>query len=1634
MSIPCPKGRNPSGRPRRSGASGWSAPLALALAVVGATAFCGTARAEELYAVVSRTAAPGERALVEVKGPTAGAVELEAFRVEAPDDLLPTIDLSDGAALHRVVRPALAAARTRARRPPRSASASEASAGLPGYDGTLTFVVAASGTLRAPPPAGTGRPGLASALIEVPLPAAGLYVLEVSRGDLTTTVAALVSRIALVTKREPTGLLAFCVDRTTGQPIAEAKVEVRADRAVLSAGVTDGRGLLRLDGRFPATARVVARLADHLAVGDETYYPSGVLDRRVHVMTSQPAYRPGERVEVKGIVRASQDGALSIDPGAAQAHVSWLDSQGKELGATVTGVSSDLGTFATGLDLPTSALTGAGRVVVRFGAGATTDPRVYEAAFRIEAYRTPTFEVSVTRAAGAPPAVLPGAEAAFDVAGAYYAGGPLAGAAFSWTLTYHRATRDLFPTDELARLFFGTEREAFAPRTLASGASRLDAAGRARVAATSPELPEDGFLTLRVVATGPDRTVVAGSGTAGYASAPLTVALRTDRHLYGPEANARVVVRARRADGRPAAGRDAVVATSLVVERDVDARGGAAREGGREERILGTFPVVTNDGGEATIEVPLTEPGRYAVSVAVPRAPDEPAGPPAHAVVHVWVAGERADVGYAGDVLQVIADRDHYEVGDVARVLVLSPAGARPFLFTVEGARIESFDTIALPGREAHGAAAVVEVPVAPHHAPGVYLGVALVDHGHLLATTQLLRVPPTQRLLHPTVRIGKALLDPGETVPVAVAVADPQGRPVVGAEVAVAIVDEALHALYADPFPALAPFFHPLRRNDVRTGGPLDLSSVGFAFVPRPAKNEAVAEGRHGGAVGGSAAPTPPSLPPPGAPAGSEAGPPARSPLADAEAEESARGSPRDAVTRDERENADAPAPSLGAGPPKTGAGVEGPLATRTDFRSAVHWSPTLRTGEDGVASVGPVTFAESVTRWRISAHAVDAATRVGSSATTVRTVRQVLTRVTLPRFLRRDDRVSAPWIVQSHLDRDTDVDGIVTATGAELAGERTQRTPLPAGATRTRDVTLHAPRLGEATVRAEVRTPEAGDASAATIPVLPQGLASLRVVSGSVERGRLALPPLTLPPSAEPGTARLVVSVVPSVAQAVGAALPYLADYPYGCTEQTISRLVPVVVAKAARDAFGAPPSGRLSDLPEMVERGLARLRALQHEDGGFGWWETDATDAYMTAYVVHGLTRAALVMDDPAAARALIDRAVPRLRALYADSVARKAVDDPRAAFVAMALCDAGALDAVALPEASRLRSPLSVAFWLRVAVAKGAKDAAAHLAASLSGSAIRDAAGIRWGPEGDVPERGWTSDPVETTASAAGALLTFDPRHPDLDGAVRWLLAARAGGDHWQSTRDTAAAVAFLTRRAAATGDLGAGRRVELTLNGLRLAPVVVTRENAFGGVGRVVLSASELPKEAIHLEAESDGPCVVSAALHFRDTGPAIEATDAGFSVRRTIYLLAREERDGRPALVRRPLAETVPSGALLDVEVTVTCATAREFVMVTSPFVAGFEPEPEVEAAHGAPAAEKAHRLTFDDRAVFFATGLASGTHVFRHRVRAVHVGQFTALPASAELMYFPDVKGHGAGEAFEVSASGEPGDATEAR
>jgi uncharacterized protein YfaS (alpha-2-macroglobulin family) len=650
------------------------------------------------------------------------------------------------------------------------------------------------------------------------------------------------------------------------------------------------------------------------------------------------------------------------------------------------------------------------------------------------------------------------------------------------------------------------------------------------------------------------------------------------------------------------------------------------------------------------------------------------------------------------------------------------------------------------------------------------------------------------------------------------------------------------------------------------------------------------------------------------------------------------------------------------------------------------------------------------------------------------------VTVHLTPPRFIRATDGVDvAMWLrnltprpVQGTLEIELETPETPTWNKAPVA--------LPPSAPRFGTVPVATNRVGLVSVRATLRTDGGGDSERREFPVLPNGIEKSVGKTVELAEGTTTVA-LSVPKDAAPGSIACRVSVEPAFAEAVLAALPYLAAYPYGCTEQTMNRFVPVLAALEAVEALGVPRRGVAAQIPKMLDAGLSRLEALRHESGGFGWWPSDETDAGMTAIVVRGLTRAIPHLPEDSRAASMREAAAARLAAVVGEGAG---LDLPTLALCALALAEAERL-----PEGLRERvvkaaqdpgaSPLAQAYVLRALIVSQADRAAqAPFLTALERSAVREGRRGHWkaggsgGEVGGMPAR-WQEDDVETTAEVLGALAEagIEDDTGIFHGGAHWLLEARSGdGDRWASTRATAAAVAFLAARVAARGDLGEGTAVDVSLGGEPVGTASVTRDTLWTGGGIVTVPRNRLfPGQNVVLGLRSTAAGGTAAVtLSFFETGPAIEASDSGFKVTRRLFRLEPKKEDGRVTWTRVPVTETVPSGILLESELTITTPKSREYVMVLDPHAGGFEPEREVAMeVVGRAEATPAHVQRYDDRTGFFLSRMPAGTTVLRHLVRATHVGRFTWLPAQASLMYFPAVRGTSSGEALEVTETGSP-------
>src|SRR6185503_19095662 len=296
-----------------------------------------------------------------------------------------------------------------------------------------------------------------------------------------------------------------------------------------------------------------------------------------------------------------------------------------------------------------------------------------------------------------------------------------------------------------------------------------------------------------------------------------------------------------------------------------------------------------------------------------------------------------------------------------------------------------------------------------------------------------------------------------------------------------------------------------------------------------------------------------------------------------------------------------------------------------RKEFKDTAFWQPDVVTGGDGKATVS-FKLPDNLTTWRATARGVTADTRVGSVVQKTIARKDVIMRLEMPRFLTEGDTVTISGLVHNFLKSDKSTKISLELNGAQLLDPADATVTIRPNGEHRVDWRVQANTVGELTLLAKALTDTESDAVEMTMDIVPHGLKRTTGNTMTVtQKDADQTINLDVPGRADTQARSLRIEVSPSIAGALFGALDYLTSYPYGCTEQTMSSFLPnIVVAQALKDV----PSARIratNDLDKKVQRGMDRLYAYQHDDGGWGWWKDDKTDPFMTAYVVDGLTMA-------------------------------------------------------------------------------------------------------------------------------------------------------------------------------------------------------------------------------------------------------------------------------------------------------------------------------------------------------------------------------------------------------------------------
>jgi len=692
----------------------------------------------------------------------------------------------------------------------------------------------------------------------------------------------------------------------------------------------------------------------------------------------------------------------------------------------------------------------------------------------------------------------------------------------------------------------------------------------------------------------------------------------------------------------------------------------------------------------------------------------------------------------------------------------------------------------------------------------------------------------------------------------------------------------------------------------------------------------------------------------------------------------------------------------------PATGGDAAGTLRSR--FAATAVWSPGAVTNAAGVATV-KFTAPDNLTAYRVMAVAADRGYRFGAADQRFTVSKPLQLHQALPRFVALDDTTTAGVIVHN----ETGVAGTATVKlGADphlaVTGPTEQTVQLAKGARLPVLFALAGAQVGEATLAFTVTMNGESDGLEIKLPVQHPTPLREQVVASAASKEAASVS-IQLPADAIAGSGEVAISVDPDGLAGVEDGLAELIHYPYGCLEQTTSKMIPMLAVRDLADSL-AIDGLTGAKLDGFVTTAIAKIGRHQTPYGGFSLWPGGRPEAYYTAYALWGLHLAKQAgyrvdqsrIDDGLAYLRNDGKNPDASRPYYSEAGNLGA--QAFALYVRAVLGDKDP-QAIATLAANPKLTIYGKAYVARaLAASVGAKDpAVTKLVGELAELAAAAAAAGKPIVESGDNLDWYMSSSLRTSSAVLMALVEIDPKRPAIKSLVELVMKNRRA-DRYLDTQENVYSLLALAQYAKTL--TGPAPSVIVELDGKPLL------SGALSGKQRIRVASAPMGA-AGQLRIRPTGEVHYHVALRYRPTVASLAATSNGISIQQE-YL----DEAGKPKT-------SFTVGDVVVVRLSVATKGEANHLMISAPLPAGFEAINARFATVGPVVKQTEEWGTYremrDDRVDFASEWASYGGYVHEFTMRATAVGSFAKPPAVATLMYQPEVSGHTAYERIEIKA-----------
>ncbi|MCK4667960.1 hypothetical protein KAU33_14485, partial [Candidatus Dependentiae bacterium] len=604
----------------------------------------------------------------------------------------------------------------------------------------------------------------------------GLYVVKatVPGEDLVAATIVSVSRLGVISKSDKEKTVLFVVDKITGAPVENAKITGFKSGFIVARGKTNKDGITFLKRKEKENYN---NMDFKILKGDELtfinvynyYYGYGNSKFKTYFYADRPVYRPAQKVFFKVIFREKIDTLKFSIPEDTSFKIVIEKPSGAKIYDKVL-KTNEFGSVNDHIELEEEAELGWYRYKIFNSDGTQLSGYYGVNAFRVEEYKKPEFKMTVKSNKSS---YVIGEEIEVDVDVKYYFGEVVKNGAVEYKIEY---AKHYIPYWYYYPFSWYYEDQSYGygyKEFYLEGKTKTDSNGKCKIKFKAKDLPYDANYTVRVRVTDKSRRMIEGSASIKVAQAQFSITMTTDSYIYKPGNKVKLNFKGKDITGKPVPFEGEIKITKYVW-----------RSKKSEYIEILTDKIKTQSSGSGIYEFTPDEKGNFYATITA----KDKNGRKITAQRNFYVADSSYREYFNFSSIDIIFDKDFYDIGDKGSAVIQSPFKEGWALVTYEGDSIIDYKVVKL-----NSSSTVIDFNVLDEHSPNFYFSVTIIKDNKINSKVKNLVVPPKKKFLSINVNSDKKTYKPGEDAEFKITVKDGNGKPVI-CELSMGVVDASLY------------------------------------------------------------------------------------------------------------------------------------------------------------------------------------------------------------------------------------------------------------------------------------------------------------------------------------------------------------------------------------------------------------------------------------------------------------------------------------------------------------------------------------------------------------------------------------------------------------------------------------------------------------------------------------------------------------------------------------------------------------------------------------------------------------------------------------------------------------------------